>query len=248
MVLLGIIGQRFSGVTTFIDHLIDTQGFRLLQINLDLDEEISREPSPVQSAIIFHSFSEAIRYATSNWRQKLIISDLQKYPDFEMAFKRPFFVLVCIQAPLSLRYLRRNHKYENDDITLSDMSLGEKNKIAILESNHVSLETFLELDEHELYSIHKISKIEYSLYDFIRKASITIFNNGSSVQHFKNQIDQLDLNNPQLTRPSWDTYFMALCELASQRSNCMKRRVGAILVAENRVISTGYNGFYRHHY
>ncbi|GAA5967007.1 hypothetical protein JCM11641_000413 [Rhodosporidiobolus odoratus] len=43
-------------------------------------------------------------------------------------------------------------------------------------------------------------------------------------------------------RPSWDTYFMHLASLASLRSNCMKRRVGAVLVRDKRVVSTGYNG------
>lgn len=35
---------------------------------------------------------------------------------------------------------------------------------------------------------------------------------------------------------------MQLASLAAQRSNCMKRRVGCVLVREKRVISTGYNG------
>lgn len=35
---------------------------------------------------------------------------------------------------------------------------------------------------------------------------------------------------------------MLLASLASLRSNCMKRRVGAVLVREKRVVSTGYNG------
>ena len=35
---------------------------------------------------------------------------------------------------------------------------------------------------------------------------------------------------------------MTLASLAAQRSNCMKRRVGCVLVSNNRVISTGYNG------
>lgn len=43
-------------------------------------------------------------------------------------------------------------------------------------------------------------------------------------------------------RPPWDEYFMLLASLASLRSNCMKRRVGAVLVREKRVVSTGYNG------
>jgi dCMP deaminase len=47
-----------------------------------------------------------------------------------------------------------------------------------------------------------------------------------------------------ILRPPWDVYFMQLCILASHRSNCMKRRVGAVLVSSqsHRIISTGYNG------
>lgn len=47
-----------------------------------------------------------------------------------------------------------------------------------------------------------------------------------------------------LLRPPWDVYFIQLCILASHRSNCMKRRVGAVLVSSksHRIISTGYNG------
>ena len=39
---------------------------------------------------------------------------------------------------------------------------------------------------------------------------------------------------------------MQLASLAAQRSNCMKRRVGCVLIQEKRVISTGYNGTPRH--
>lgn len=46
----------------------------------------------------------------------------------------------------------------------------------------------------------------------------------------------------RFTRPSWDSYFLRLARLAELRSNCMKRRVGAVLVRDNRVASTGYNG------
>ena len=43
-------------------------------------------------------------------------------------------------------------------------------------------------------------------------------------------------------RPSWDQYFMNITELVAERSTCLRRKVGAILVREKRVISTGYNG------
>ena len=44
------------------------------------------------------------------------------------------------------------------------------------------------------------------------------------------------------SRPSWDEYFMGITELVAQRSTCTRRRVGAILVRDKRIIATGYNG------
>jgi len=43
-------------------------------------------------------------------------------------------------------------------------------------------------------------------------------------------------------RPSWDEYFMSITELVAQRSTCSRRQVGAILVRDKRIITTGYNG------
>jgi dCMP deaminase len=43
-------------------------------------------------------------------------------------------------------------------------------------------------------------------------------------------------------RPSWDQYFMDIVELVSKRSTCVRRKVGAVLVREKRMLSTGYNG------
>jgi len=44
------------------------------------------------------------------------------------------------------------------------------------------------------------------------------------------------------TRISKDEYFMQIAEVVSQRSTCIKRRVGAVLVKDSHIISTGYNG------
>lgn len=43
-------------------------------------------------------------------------------------------------------------------------------------------------------------------------------------------------------RPSWDTYFITIAHLTSQRSNCIRRKVGCIIVKDNRILSLGYNG------
>ncbi|MBN1526167.1 MAG: cytidine/deoxycytidylate deaminase family protein [Candidatus Omnitrophica bacterium] len=46
----------------------------------------------------------------------------------------------------------------------------------------------------------------------------------------------------ELKRPSWDEYFVAIAELVSKRSSCLRRSVGAILVKDKKILATGYNG------
>lgn len=43
-------------------------------------------------------------------------------------------------------------------------------------------------------------------------------------------------------RPSWDEYFMSIARVVSSRSNCVKRKVAAVITLDKRIISTGYNG------
>lgn len=43
-------------------------------------------------------------------------------------------------------------------------------------------------------------------------------------------------------RPSWQEYFLNITRLVAERSTCTRRKVGAILVRDKRVITTGYNG------
>jgi len=43
-------------------------------------------------------------------------------------------------------------------------------------------------------------------------------------------------------RPGWDEYFMSIARVVASRSNCVKRKVGAVIARDRRIVSTGYNG------
>lgn len=45
-----------------------------------------------------------------------------------------------------------------------------------------------------------------------------------------------------MKRPTWDEYFMKITHLVAERSTCLRRKVGAVIVKDKRIISTGYNG------
>ena len=43
-------------------------------------------------------------------------------------------------------------------------------------------------------------------------------------------------------RLDWDSYFMKIARLVSERSTCLRRSVGAVIVKEKKILATGYNG------
>lgn len=43
-------------------------------------------------------------------------------------------------------------------------------------------------------------------------------------------------------RISWDEYFFGIVHLISQRSVCLRRKVGCLIVRNNQILCTGYNG------
>ena len=45
-----------------------------------------------------------------------------------------------------------------------------------------------------------------------------------------------------MIRPDWDTYFIRIAKEVSSRATCLRAQVGAVVVKDNRILSTGYNG------
>ena len=45
-----------------------------------------------------------------------------------------------------------------------------------------------------------------------------------------------------MPRPSWNEYFISITKMVANRSTCLRRYVGAVLVKEKRILATGYNG------
>ncbi len=49
-------------------------------------------------------------------------------------------------------------------------------------------------------------------------------------------------NREKTARKTWDQYFMSIAGLVAQRSTCLRRQVGAVVVKDRRILATGYNG------
>ena len=129
------------------------------------------------------------------------------------------FTLLHIFAPLEARFARAQARGRaGDATTLPDFIQQEEREFA---SSNVAAQQLLETE---------------------RLANRVIENNGS-LDDFTAQLDAaLREMEVSFRRPSWDQYFMDIAHKVAARSNCMKRQVAAVIVADKRIISTGYNG------
>jgi len=72
-------------------------------------------------------------------------------------------------------------------------------------------------------------------------SDFTVLNDGSMEDMHQAVQDVLE-RSQSFERPSWDTYFMQIAHVVASRSNCVKRKVAAVITLDKRIISTGYNG------
>jgi dCMP deaminase len=72
-------------------------------------------------------------------------------------------------------------------------------------------------------------------------ADFTIRNEGA-VADLHREVQRVLERSLFFERPSWDEYFMSIARQVASRSNCVKRKVGAVIAKDRRIISTGYNG------
>lgn len=171
------------------------------------------------SAHVFSTPQELLDFVTRRWRGRYVTTDIHSETVLDVLIHRPFFLLISVDAPLTVRWRRFQERSRH---------AGRP---------ETSLEDFVTDSDTHLYDP------QHGLSSLISRATVRLLNTSPSLAHLYATLAKLDIPNPDRLRPGWDTYFMELASLASQRSNCMKRRVGCVLVGkERRVISTGYNG------
>jgi dCMP deaminase len=148
------------------------------------------------------------------------VVDSFRHPDEVAVFRsRPNFRLLSIKADPPIRFDRiRARNREGDPDTLE--------RFLALESAESTRQT----DEgQDLEGTEALADFEIE-----NNAALTDLH-----QQLARLVRRLIAN---LSRPSWDEYFMKIAQVVALRSNCIKRKVAAVVVRDRRVISTGYNG------
>ncbi|KAL7622976.1 Deoxycytidine monophosphate (dCMP) deaminase [Parahypoxylon ruwenzoriense] len=247
--LIGICGAKCAGKSTVAQYLIDHHGFKKLHLEIsacqngalpgapepdadsatpdDAKTSLTRRPKQASPSYTFPTITTLLEFVTKNWRLRWVTTDIHNETILDALSRRPFFILISVDAPLTVRWRRHQLRY------ISRQGANSQEPI--------SLEDFVAESDQQLYDASS------GALPLMARAAIRLLNTSSDLAHLYATLGKLDLTNPDRLRPSWDSYFMSLASLAAHRSNCMKRAVGCVLVdAKHHVISTGYNGTPRH--
>jgi dCMP deaminase len=102
-----------------------------------------------------------------------------------------------------------------------------------------SFDEFVELERQETESANPAHQQLRATHEL---ADLTVLNDGT-IDELHGRLEQVVREwLMQAKRPGWDEYFMQIAQIVALRSNCMKRKVAAVVVKEKRIVSTGYNG------
>ncbi|KAJ2502445.1 Deoxycytidine monophosphate (dCMP) deaminase [Coemansia sp. RSA 1972] len=260
-----VIGTKASGKEAVASQLVQALGFTRLHLAAD------SQVDDTDGKTTFNSAKDILKFVTPRWRTNYVTTDVTTPVDLYLLWKRPFVLVVGVDAPVSLRYRRHCIRAASKEtsLTLEEFVEADDNllytcqdpppvacntadlstslaSIGMNNSMENSLKAVAHLNTHKspLSPIipQTTEKHDLNLKRVLASANVTITNTFAAVEDLYEYMDKIDLANGERLRPSWDTYFMLLSELASHRSNCMKRRVGCILVKDNQIIATGYNG------
>lgn len=167
---------------------------------------------------VFSDVDDLLDFVTLRWKERWVTTDIWDDKVVDALLRRPFFLLISVDAPVSVRWKRFTSRCS---------------------ANHLpppTLEAFVLRNDAHLFAPGT------GLSAVFQRAQLKLLNSTTSITSLRAAIHSLNLTDEARLRPSWDQYFMQLADLAAHRSNCMKRRVGCVIVREKRVVSTGYNG------
>jgi|YelNatPaOPRAMG01_1025707.scaffolds.fasta_scaffold02780_7 dCMP deaminase len=233
MLVIGLTGENCAGKSTVADYL-KKKGFYFLSLSDILREELKAEGKALTRENLINKgndlrakFGPAILAKKTIAKiekakdRNYVIDSIRTPGEVEELKKLPNFFLLYITAPPDVRFERiKRRDREEDPKTFEAFLEIEKLEMENAEKTKQNLKATFALADKKIENIGSLSL----LYEQVDAALA-----GLSAE-FK------------FERPSWDAYFMSIAKQVATRSNCIKRKVAAVIVRDKQIISTGYNG------
>ncbi len=229
--IIGLTGENCSGKSTICEYL-KKKGFYYLSLSDAIREELKKENTPITRENLIAKGNELRKSFGPGALGKKVSSMLQKDKNY---------VIDSIRNPSEVEELKKSGRFFLIYVTANSQIRFERIKSRNREEDPQTFDSFLRFEKLEM---ENEDKTKQNLKGTFALADKKLTNEGS----FDLLHDGVDKLLSQLTqdfkmdRPSWDDYFMGIAKVVSSRSNCIKRKVAAIIVKDKRIVSTGYNG------
>ncbi len=227
--IIGLTGRNASGKTEVSEYL-KGRGFEYHSLSDEIREEIRKRGLQITRSVLIVVGNEL--------RSAFGAGVLAERVLHRLGHDRNY-VVDSIRNPSEVEVLRRRQDFTLVAVQADERTRFERSRSRGREGAAATLQQFVAEEARELNSGDPAAQ---QLVATQNLADIVV-NNDGSIQDLHKQLDEMV---PRLMsdfrRPEWDEYFMSIAKVVASRSNCIKRKVAAIIVKDRRVISTGYNG------
>jgi dCMP deaminase len=225
---IGLTGRNASGKGEVANYL-KAHGFAYHSLSDVIREEIrSRGEEPDRETLIRTGNELRERFGSAVLAKRIlarieadqhaVIDSIRNPAEVETLRDGAYFQLIHVRADPRTRYAR----------------IRKRNRAG----DPADFETFMEQEERELCGESHAQNL-----DAVEALADRALDNDGTLEDLARSLDVLLLELLRsVPRPGWDQYFMNIAKVTASRSNCLKRKVAAIIVRDKRVISTGYNG------
>lgn len=134
-------------------------------------------------------------------------------------------------------------KYVNPYVTLTD-SNGKIIRFTTCKTSY-DMKALLSCYKNDYELSNVIIKIHHQSHPFYHFNGDDILFSESEEAIIKQDITEFInkiFTNNKRSRPTKDDYYLNIARVVSSRSTCLKRQYGAVIVNNDEIISTGYNG------
>ena len=149
------------------------------------------------------------------------------------------YVIDSVRHPAEVEVLRsRTSRFQLIWVDAEEATRLERIRVRGRHGDPDTLEELRRLEGRELGDPDPAAQQLLAVRDL---ADFTVQNDGS-VAELQETVQRVLERSFFFERPSWDEYFMGIAQVVASRSNCVKRKVAAVITLDRRIVSTGYNG------
>jgi len=229
--IIGLTGENCAGKSTVAEYLMK-KGFYYYSLSDVIREELKATGKAITREHLIEKGNALREEFGPGILGKKISQKLQNDKNY---------VIDSIRNPAEVEELRKLGRFFLFYVTAPDKVRFERTKARRREEDPQTYTAFLEIEKLEMENAETTKQ---NLKATFAMAGKTIVNDGD----LNGLYEALDLalaeisDQFKLSRPGWDEYFMRIAKVVASRSNCVKRKVAAVIVKDKRIISTGYNG------